>query len=315
MNHERANHPIPASPGKSGVSRKLIVSTIATLLFVAIELGVGLWANALALVGDALHNLTDAVALILALIVVYIERRPPTASKSFGYQRAGILAAFVNAGALVAFTVYLLVEAWTRLRNPEPVESFWMIVVASLGIVLNVGITVWLRKESREDLNIRAAVLHLFGDTLSSAGVIVAAILIRFTGNTIYDPIVTVLIALLILWSAWGILKETVNLLLEGTPAGIDPDAVTRDLASEEGVFGVHHVHIWALAPSRPALSCHLLLGDVPLRSTADILARVNTMLSARYDIVHTTIQFEHTTVCPDDDPYCLTESIRELPE
>jgi len=292
----------------TSVSRKLVVATVATALFVVLELVVGWRANALALIGDAFHNVTDSMALLLALLVVFIERKPPTTSKSFGYQRAGILAAFVNAAVLVGLTFFLFAEAWKRFRTPEPVASEPMIVVASIGIVLNVSITFWLRRESRDDLNIRGAVAHLFGDTLSSAGVIVAAILISTTGLTVFDPIVSAIIGVLILWSAWGILRETVNLLLEGTPAGIDPEAVSRELAAERGVFGVHHVHIWAIAPSRPALSCHVMLGDVSLKSTGEILARINEMLAVRYGIAHTTLQFEHAE-CPEEEPeFCLTE-------
>lgn len=308
--HERGSigleHPITARGAT--VSVKLVVSTVATIVFVFLELVVGAWANALALIGDALHNVTDSIALILALGVVFIEKRPPTLSKSFGYQRAGILAAFINAAALVGLTAFLFHEAWARFRNPEPVASTPMIIVAAIGIALNLAISLWLRRESRSDLNIRGAVAHLAGDTLSSAGVIMAAILISTTSMTIFDPIVSALIGLLILWSAWGILSETVNLLLEGTPAGIDPEQVTRDLAGERGVFGVHHLHIWAIAPSRPALSCHVMLGDVSLKSTGDLLHRINTMLSERYEIVHTTIQFEHA-VCPDED-LCSPETV-----
>lgn len=309
----RHDHRGGIDAGGSSVSSKLVVATVSTLLFVGVELWVGIYANALALIGDALHNLTDAVALALALAVVILEKKPPTAIKSFGYQRAGILVAFINAAALVGFTLFLLLEAWRRFQNPEPVDSIWMIVVAAIGIVLNLAITLWLRRESAEDLNIRAAVLHLFGDTLSSAGVIVAAALIMGTGAFIWDPVVTVVIAALILWSAWDILLETVNLLLEGAPRGIDPDDVSRDLAEEAGVYGVHHLHIWAIAPTKPALSCHLMLGDVSLKSTGEVLSRVSAMLSENYGIVHTTIQFEHAG-CPVDDPHCLVDS-SELPE
>lgn len=291
----------------TSVRSKLVVSTVATLLFVGVELGVGIYANALALIGDALHNLTDAVALALALAVVILEKKPPTSVKSFGYQRAGILVAFINAAALVGFTLFLLREAWNRFRQPEAADGFWMIVVASMGIALNLGLTFWLRQESANDLNIRAAVLHLFGDTLSSAGVIVAAGLILWTGVYVWDPVVTVVIAALILWSAWGILRETVNLLLEGTPRGIDPEEVARELASQKDVYGVHHLHIWAIAPTKPALSCHLMLGDVSLKSTGEVLSHVTAMLSQRYGIVHTTIQFEHAG-CPVDDPYCQVD-------
>lgn len=283
------------------------------MLFVVVELVAGVMANALALVGDAIHNLTDSVALLLALFVVWLEVLPRSQSKTFGYQRAGILAAFVNAGFLVAFTIYLLVEAWHRFRQPETINSFTMIWVAAIGILLNVAITLWLRKESADDINIRAATVHLFGDTLSSAGVIIAGLLIRFTGNSIFDPIVTGLIAILIFWSAWGILKETVNLLLEGTPDGIDPDEITTRLASQPGVLDVHHVHIWAIAPTRPALSCHLKLGDVSLASTAPVLERATALLQSEYGITHTTIQFEHDTGCPDDDPHCITSEVQVI--
>lgn len=300
--HGHSSH-APSSGG--AVRTKLLVATVATLAFVGVELVVGVYANALALIGDALHNVTDAVALALALAVVALEKRPATAVKSYGYQRAGILVAFINAAALVGFTIFLLVEAWERFHSPEPVDSLSMIWVASLGIVLNLAITLWLRRESASDINIRAAVLHLFGDTLSSAGVIAAAGLIMWTGDPIWDPVVTLVIAALILWSAWDILKETVNLLLEGTPRWIDPEEVARDLAEDDDVYGVHHLHIWAIAPTKPALSCHIMLGDVPLKTTGAVLSRVTAMLSERYGIVHTTIQFEHAG-CPVDDPHCV---------
>jgi cobalt-zinc-cadmium efflux system protein len=289
------------------LSRKLTIATVLTVLFFGVELGVGIYANSLALIGDAFHNVTDAIALLLALMVIHLERRPPTRGKSFGYQKAGVLAAFVNASMLVGITVYLLVEAWNRFRVPEQVDSFWMLIAASVALVLNTAMTLWLRKEGRRDLSVRSAVIHLAGDALASAGVIIGALMIRATGSPVYDPVVSVLIAILILWSSYGILRETMNLLLEGTPSGIDPEAVTRDLAVEPGVFGVHHLHIWALGPSRPALSCHLMLGDVSLKSTGEILARVTSMLAERYQIVHTTIQFEHAG-CALDDPLCVPD-------
>lgn len=297
---------------RQSLSRKLTIATALTILFFGLELGVGIYANSLALIGDAFHNVTDAIALMLALAVVHLERRPPTRGKTFGYQKAGVLAAFVNASMLVGITVYLLIEAWNRFRVPEQVDSFWMLVAAAVALVMNTAITLWLRKEGRHDLSVRSAVIHLAGDALASAGVIIGALMIRATGSPVYDPIVSVMIGGLILWSSYGILRETMNLLLEGTPSGIDPEAVSRDLAAEPGVFGVHHLHIWALGPSRPALSCHLMLGDVSLKSTGEILARVTGMLAERYRIAHTTIQFEHIG-CAVDDPFCVpTESDAE---
>lgn len=295
------DHPVE----RRQISRRLVIATVANAAFVVIELAVGFYANSLALIGDALHNLTDVVALFIALIAVLLERRPPTSSRTYGFQRAGVLAAFVNAATLVGLTVYIFVEAWSRFRSPEDVDTSLMIVVAFIGVLLNGAVTLWFREAGRHDVNIRSAVIHMFADTLASAGVIVAALLIRATGVASFDPLVSVMIGLLILWSSWSILRETVNLLLEGTPRGIDPEDVTRDLAAQEGVLEVHHLHIWAIGPARRALSCHLQLGDVSLRSAGDVLRRVNSLLSERYEIAHTTIQVEHLG-CPADDPFCL---------
>jgi len=291
-----------------GVSRKLAIASIATIVFVVIELVVGLWAQSLALIGDAIHNFTDSLALLLALFAVRLERRPGTAEKSYGYHRAGVLAAFINAGTLLALTIYIFWEAVARLRTPQPVDSRAMLVTAIAALVLNTAITLWLREDGRHDINIRSAVLHMLGDAVSSAGIIAAALLIRFTGAFYWDAVVSLGIGVLILWSSWGVLREAVNLLLEGTPAGIDPDAVTRALAALDGVQGVHHLHIWALGPSRPALSCHLMVGDVPVKSTGNLLSQVNGILANDFGIAHSTIQFEFAS-CDVDDPYCVPYS------
>lgn len=287
------------------VSRKLVAASIATFAFVLVELAIGIAANSLALIGDALHNFTDTLALLLAWVGVRLERKPATASKSYGYQRAGILTAFINAGTLAAFTIFIFVEAVDRLRIVHPVNARWMLITAVIALALNSVITWWLHDAGKHDVNIRSAVVHMLGDALSSAGIIAAAILIRTTGKQYWDPAVSILIGILILWSSWGVLRETINLLLEGTPSGINPDAVTASLASIQGIFGVHHLHIWALAPSRPALSCHLMVGDVALKTTGKLLDEVNAMLARRYRIAHTTVQFEYAN-CDIDDPYCI---------
>ncbi len=289
----------------ASVSRKLTISAIATVAFVVVQVAVGYFANSLSVLGDAIHNLTDGVALVLALVAVRLARRAPTDEKSYGYHRAGILAAFVNSALLVAFTVFLFIEASERLRTPHPVNDVAMMIVAAGGIALNFAITFALREEGKTDVNVRSAVVHMFGDTISSAGIIVAAILIRVTGALYWDAVVSILIGVLILWSSWEILRETVNLLLEGTPRGIDPDAVARSLAAVEGVNGVHHLHIWALGPSLPALSCHLMVGDVPVRTTSSLLEQITRMLAKEYSIAHATIQFEFAG-CDPDDPYCV---------
>lgn len=288
------------------VSRKLVIASIATLAFVVIELGVGVFANSLALMSDALHNFTDTLALVLAWIGVRLERKPATASKSYGYQRAGVLTAFINAGALAAFTIFIFAEAIQRLQVKHPaINVRALLFTAVAAFVLNAAITWSLRREGKHDVNIHSAVIHMLGDAVSSVGIMVAAGLIAVTGSQLWDPIISMLIGLLILWSSWGVLRETVNLLLEGTPSGIDPNKVTTSLAAMDGVYGVHHLHIWALAPSRPALSCHLMVGDVAVKTTAKLLDDINEMLARKYRIAHTTVQFEFAN-CDVDDPYCI---------
>lgn len=295
-NHSHTHH--------VAVGRKLMIATGANLLVVIAELSVGLYAGSLALVGDALHNLTDAGALLIALIAVRLERRQPTMEKSFGYKRAGILAAFINAGLLVAFSLFIFREAWERLHETRDVNTTAMLVMAAIALVVNSSTAYSISRESREDVNIRGAFLHMVGDAAASAGILVAVLLINVTGSSRWDAVVSILIGVLILWSSYGVLRESVNLLLEGTPSGIDPERVTASLATIEGILGVHHLHIWALGPSSPALSCHLMVGDVPLSSTTPLLERVNEMLAHEYRIAHTTIQFEFAE-CAVDDPYC----------
>jgi cobalt-zinc-cadmium efflux system protein len=287
------------------LSRKLTIATAANVLVVAGEIVVGLYAGSLALIGDALHNVTDAGALVIALIAVRLSRRPPTSVKSFGYQRAGILAAFINAGFLVAFSLFIFKEAWSRLQEPHAVETMPMLIAAAVALLVNSATALSIRHESQHDVNIRGAFIHMIGDAVSSAGIIVAAILIRTTGSTLWDALVSIFIGILVLWSSYGVLRESVNLLLEGTPSGIDPTEVTRALGEIEGIHGVHHLHIWALGPSSPALSCHLMVGDVPLRNTVTLLDEVNAMLARDYRIAHTTIQFEFAE-CDVNDPFCV---------
>jgi cobalt-zinc-cadmium efflux system protein len=287
------------------VSRKLALAAVFTGLFVVIELAAGTWSQSLALIGDAFHNFTDTLALLIALAAVRIARRPATAEKSYGYHRAGILAAFVNAGTLVGMTVFLFIEAADRLRNPHVVDTRAMSVVSIVAIVLNVAVSFGLRREQKDDVNIRSAVIHMVGDAVSSVGILIAALLIRTTGSMLWDPAISVAIGVMILWSSWGILRESMNLLLEGTPRGIDPEAVIASLQEIEGVEGIHHLHIWAVGPSSPALSCHVLVGDIPLRSTAALLTKINETLEEKHDIVHTTVQFEPGQ-CADEDASCI---------
>ena len=274
--------------------KRLQLSLLATVVFVVVEIVSGLKAHSLALLSDAGHNFTDALALLLAWFAFYIECRPASATKTYGYQRAGVLAAFVNALTLVVLSGFIFYESYQRFLTPEPVAEFIMLGVATAGLVVNVGIMLALHAASRHDLNIRSAFVHMLGDAVGSVGIIIGAVFIRWTSSYWIDPLLSVLIGVLILWTAWGIIKESLNILLEGLPRGIQLDAVVAEVRRLPGVIDVHDVHIWSLASHTHALSCHVLIEDVPLSVSESILRSVNSLLARRFDITHTTVQFEH---------------------
>jgi cobalt-zinc-cadmium efflux system protein len=284
--HQHAHH------GATG--RRLQLSLAATVVFVIVEFASGLKAHSLALLSDAGHNFTDALALLLAWFAFYAESRPASATKTYGYQRAGVLSAFVNALALVVLAGFIFYESYRRFQAPEPVAEHIMLWVASAGLAVNVGIMLALRSASRHDLNIRSAFAHMLGDALGSIGIIAGAIAIGWTGYLWIDPALSVLIGVLILWTARGIIKESLNILLEGLPHGLHLENVIAEVRRLPGVIDVHDVHIWSLASHSHALSCHVLIDDLPLSASESILRSVNEMLARRFQITHTTIQFEH---------------------
>jgi cobalt-zinc-cadmium efflux system protein len=261
-----------------------------------VEAVAGFRAHSLALISDAGHNFTDALALGLALAGFYLQSKPADETKTYGYHRAGVLAAFVNALTLVALSIWILYESVQRLRAPEPVNETLMMAVAGLGLALNSAIMLALRAASRNDLNIRGAFVHMLGDALGSIAIVLGAVAIRYTGWMRVDPILSVLIALLIIWTAWDIVRESLNILLEGLPRGIQLADVARAMGGVGGVLGVHDLHIWSLGSSTHALSCHVLIEDVPPSESDSILRNVNTLLERRFGIAHTTVQFEHVS-------------------
>jgi cobalt-zinc-cadmium efflux system protein len=269
---------------------------VATIAFVLVELIAGIKAHSLALVSDAGHNFTDALALGLAWAGFYLQSKPPDEVKTYGYHRAGVLSAFVNALTLVALSVWILYESVARLRAPEPVNETIMMVVAGLGLVLNGSVMLALRVASRDDINVRGAFVHMLGDALGSVAIVLGAAAIRYTGWVRVDPILSILIALLIVWTAWDIIRESLNILLEGLPRGIYLADVTEAMGTVEGVLGVHHLHIWSLGSNTHALSCHVLIEDVPPSASETILRSLNTLLDRRFGIAHTTVQFEHVS-------------------
>ncbi len=269
-------------------------SLAATCLFVAVEVVAGIQAHSLALLSDAGHNFTDALALFLSWFGFYLQSKPADEIKTYGYHRGGVLAAFVNALTLVALSGWILVEGIARLQHPEPVREGVMLGVAALGLLLNGGIMLSLRTASRNDINVRSAFVHMLGDAVGSIAIMGGAVAIRYTGWQRVDPILSILIAVMIVWTAWDIIRESLNILLEGLPRGIHLGNVSASMKSLDGVLDVHDLHIWSLGSSTHALSCHVLIEDVPPSASDCILQRLNGMLAEQYRIFHTTVQFEH---------------------
>ncbi len=286
------------SHNDAGTGRALIASLVLTLGFVAFETVAGFRASSLALLSDAGHNFADAFALLLAAFGFYLQSHPANEVKTYGYQRAGVLAAFANAVSLVVLALLLFYESYRRLRNPQPVVESTMIVVAAMGLAMNLFI-VWKLGGHGHDMNIRAAWIHMLGDALSCVAIIVGAVAIHYTGWQIIDPALSILIGVMIIWSGWGIIQESLNILLEGLPKGIELEEVTGGMRGVDGVIDVHDLHIWSLGSQAHALSCHVLIDDVPPSESEAILRNIKSVLCDRYSIKHSTIQFEHVR-CED---------------
>ncbi len=280
------------------MGRVLIWSLIGTVGFVVVEAVAGLHAHSLSLLSDAAHNFTDALALLLAWFGVYFGRKPADQVKTYGYHRAGVLAAFVNALSLLILAGYIIVESYQRWMRPQTVGAMTMMVVAAGGLVVNSAIMWGLRLERGRDVNIRSAWAHMLGDALGSLGIIGGAVVIHYSGWQRIDSLLSGLIGLLIVWTAWDIIKETLNILLEGLPRGLELDEVTTAMRRVPDVLDVHDVHIWSLGSSTHALSCHVRIDDVPPSESDVILQGLNRVLFDRFRIQHTTVQFEHVN-CP----------------
>ncbi len=293
---------------QQGTGQILKWSFFATLLFVVLELVAGLRAGSLALISDAGHNFTDALSLVLAAIGFHLQSKPANSVKTYGYHRAGVLTAFVNALTLVGISLFIFYEAWQRFLHPAHVQEWIMLWVATAALVLNAAVMWGLHREKDHDLNIRAAFMHMFGDAVSSFAIILGAIAIHFTGLEIIDPILSVLIGALIIWTAWDIIKESLNVLLEGLPRGVELSEVTGAMRALDGVIDVHDLHIWCLGSKANALSCHVLIEDMPPSESNAILQRINDLLCG-FQINHTTIQFEHAKCALSDNCSMVPQS------
>ncbi len=285
--------------------RRMKLAIVLTVGFVAAEALAGWKAGSLALLSDAGHNLTDAMALGLSAFAVWIAHRPATERRTFGYHRVGILTALVNAVTLVLMCGLIVVEAVHRLRQPEPVASAWMIGVALIALVLNGTITLMFRKAAHGDINVRSAYLHMLWDAVASLGVILAGVIVSLTGNVIADPLVSLLIAALILWSTWGILRESLDILLEATPTGVELATLESTIRGVAGVCDVHDLHVWTISSGILAASCHVTVAEGTSARTGQALAEeVGRSLETRFGITHTTVQVE-VDGCERSDRLC----------
>ena len=279
-----------------GTGRVLRISLAVTALYIVLLVVAGVRAHSLALLSEAGHNLSDFLALLLSLVAVYLESRPPSATKTYGYRRAGVLAALVNSLSLVAVSGLIFYEAFQRLKHPEPVVAGTMIWVAAAGVVMNGAIALLLWRSAR-DVNVRSALLHEVGDTISTAAVIVGGWAIMATGQSWIDPALSIGIGAAILYSSFGIVRETLNILHEGTPRGMSLDEVEVAVRTISGVSDVHDLHLWSIGSENHALSAHVKIADMATSESDVILRAINEKLGRSFGIHHTTIQLEHV-VC-----------------
>jgi cobalt-zinc-cadmium efflux system protein len=288
------------APDRPAQRRALRLALGANAAFLVVEVVAGLATHSLALLADGAHMASDVIALIVALGAQHLLDRPATDRHSYGLQRAEVLAAQANGIGLLVVAGWIVVTAIDRLGHPADVGGTGLLVVALLGLVVNVVSVVVLQRAAGDSLNMRGAVLHMGLDAAGSVAAAIAGIA-AIAGSDRVDPVVSILVAVLVLWSAWQLLRSTAHVLLEGTPRGVDPDAVADALLAEAGVEAVHHLHVWSLASDVPALSAHVVLGgEQTLHEAQAAGGRLKELLDDRFGITHATLELE----ChPCDDP------------
>jgi cobalt-zinc-cadmium efflux system protein len=288
---------------EQAVSR-LLVSLFLILAFVVLEAVAGLFANSLALLTDAAHNFTDAIALGISGYAIHLTTQPSNSRNTYGYHRAGILAALLNSTMLVLISLGIFYEAYRRFINPPQVNSIVLIGVGFLAFVVNLISALLLQRGSKNDLNLRSAFVHMIGDVAATVGAVIAGILIYFTRANWLDPFISILIGFLILYSAWGILRETVDILLESTPRDVDMSAMVRDMLEVKGVIGIHDLHVWSITQGLRTMSAHILTEDVAISVGTDIQHQLSELLFQRYNVGHAALQLECVD-CEPDSLYC----------
>ncbi len=303
MAHTHAHTHAHPHPGDVS-TRTLAAAVMLTLAYVLAEAIGGWWGNSLALLSDAGHNLADAATLGLSWYALWMAGKPSHERMTFGYHRVGVFAALINAVSLVLIALFIGWEAIVRIQHPEPASGGLMIGLAAGAIVVNLVIGKWLHQGAKHDINIRSAYLHQIGDAVSALGVVVAGIIIATTGSLSADPIVSLVIAALILYSSYGVLSESATVLLEGTPVGTDMPAVIAAMKNVEGVLDVHDLHVWMVGPGVVACSCHIVVAEQSVREGQQVLRAVVRDIEERFHITHTTVQVE-VEGCDATDMYC----------
>jgi cobalt-zinc-cadmium efflux system protein len=273
--------------------RRFVVSIVLTGLIFMAEFGGGLWTGSLALLSDSAHVFMDIFALGLSYLALRAAALPPNDNHTYGYHRLQVLAALANGATLLLIAFEILREAWGRFLHPERILAGPMLVIAAVGLIVNLIVAFTLRQHDHQDLNTRAAFLHVLGDALASVGVIGVGLILLFVNWAWLDPLVSVLIGMLILLSSGRVLKESIHILAEGMPAGMSASAVAETMRHVPGVKEVHDLHVWTVAPGYNALSAHIIIADRALSQTAEIMSALKKALHESFAIQHTTIQLE----------------------
>ena len=303
--HTHTHMPVTVS------GRTMAAAVTLTVAFVLVETVYGWWGHSLALLADAGHNFADAAALAFSWYALSTANRAPHHGMTYGYHRVGILAALVNAVSLVVVAGVIIWEALSRIRHPELPSGGLMIAVAAVAVVLNAVISLWLFQGAKDDVNVRSAYLHMVGDAVSAFGVIAAGAIVLATHASVVDPVISLLIAGLIVWTSWGVLRECVTVLLEGTPTGTDMPAVIDTIRQVGGVLDVHDLHVWTVGPGVVACSCHIVVAEQSIREGQQVLRAVVNDIERRFRISHTTVQVE-VEGCEPNDLYCISRRVRD---
>ncbi len=294
------DHHFHMEENAQGVSLRLALSAGLTVCLVAAEITAGLFANSLALLTDAAHNATDVVAMVLSWYAVRLALRPAHSGKTYGYHRAGILAALVNSTTLVLVALGVFYEAYRRMVAPPEVRAGVLVAVASVAFGINLVTALLIRRGSERDLNLRSVFVHLMGDVFSTLGAAAAGVAIALTGWGGWDALAGALIGLLILWNAWGIMRATIHILLESTPEDLDVERMVKDVLQVGEVRGVHDLHVWSITREMRTLSAHILVGEMTVRESTAVQIAVGTLLCDKYGIQHSTLQMECENCLPD---------------